>query len=97
VLKTATVLHDKTHANDRLDREINQPFLPIKTAISRDNVISRSAIPNWVPVLTPIILTTQEAEIRKIAVRGQPRQTVLETLSQKYPTQKKGLAEWLKW
>jgi hypothetical protein len=28
-------------------------------------------------------------------VRSQPRQTVLETLSQKYPSQK-GLVEWLK-
>jgi hypothetical protein len=33
--------------------------------------------------LTPIILATQEAEIRRIAVRSQPGQTVGETLSQK--------------
>jgi hypothetical protein len=38
--------------------------------------------------LTPIILVTQEAEIRRIAVQSQPRQTVHETLSRKYPTQK---------
>jgi hypothetical protein len=31
----------------------------------------------------PIILASQEAEIRRIAVRSQPRQTVLKTLSQK--------------
>jgi hypothetical protein len=31
--------------------------------------------------LTPIILTTQEAEIRRIMVQSQPRQTVHETLS----------------
>jgi hypothetical protein len=29
----------------------------------------------------PVILTTQEAEIRRIEVRSQPRQIVLETLS----------------
>jgi hypothetical protein len=31
----------------------------------------------------PVILATQEAEIRRIAVRSQPRQIVLETLSGK--------------
>jgi hypothetical protein len=35
----------------------------------------------------PIILATQEAEIRRTAVQRQPRQTVHGTLSQKYPTQ----------
>jgi hypothetical protein len=35
----------------------------------------------------PIILTTQEAEIRRIEVQSQPRQIVCETLSQKYLTQ----------
>jgi hypothetical protein len=33
--------------------------------------------------LTPVILATQEAEIRRIAVRGQPRQIVFEILSRK--------------
>jgi hypothetical protein len=36
--------------------------------------------------LTPVILATQEAEIRRFAVPSQPRQIVLQTLSQKYPT-----------
>jgi aspartate-semialdehyde dehydrogenase len=36
--------------------------------------------------LTPVILATQEAEIRKIMVRSQPGQIVHETPSQKYPT-----------
>jgi hypothetical protein len=36
--------------------------------------------------LTPVIVATQEAEIRKIMVRSQPRQIVSKTLSQKYPT-----------
>jgi hypothetical protein len=31
----------------------------------------------------PVILATQEAEIRKIAVRSQPRQIIRETLSRK--------------
>jgi hypothetical protein len=43
----------------------------------------------------PIILVTQEAEIRRISVQSQLRQIVHETLSGKYPLQK-GLAEWLK-
>jgi hypothetical protein len=45
----------------------------------------------------PEILATQEAEIRRIMVQSQPRQIVLETLSQKNPTHhKKGLVEWIK-
>jgi hypothetical protein len=32
----------------------------------------------------PVILTTQEAEIRKIAIQNQPGQIVCETLSQDY-------------
>jgi hypothetical protein len=39
--------------------------------------------------LTPVILTTQEAEIRGITVWSQPRQKIQETLSQKYSTQKR--------
>jgi hypothetical protein len=33
--------------------------------------------------LTPVILATQETEIRRITVRSQPGQIVYETLSQK--------------
>jgi hypothetical protein len=36
--------------------------------------------------LMPVILATQEAEIRRIKVQSQPQQIVCETLSQKYPT-----------
>jgi hypothetical protein len=43
----------------------------------------------------PVILATQEAEIRRIMVQSQLRQTVCETLSRKNPSQKKGLVEWL--
>jgi hypothetical protein len=43
----------------------------------------------------PVILATQEAKIRKIAVQGQSEQIVHKTLSQKYPTQNRagGMAE----
>jgi hypothetical protein len=34
----------------------------------------------------PIILATQETEIRRITVGSKPEQIVHETLSQKYPT-----------
>jgi hypothetical protein len=43
----------------------------------------------------PIILATQEAEMRRIMVPSQAGQTILETLSQKLFT-KIGLVEWLK-
>jgi hypothetical protein len=39
--------------------------------------------------LTPVILATQEAEIRRITVPSQPAQIVCETLSQKNPSQKR--------
>jgi hypothetical protein len=39
--------------------------------------------------LTPVIPATQEAEIRRIAIGSQPGQIVLETLSQKNPSQKR--------
>jgi hypothetical protein len=38
--------------------------------------------------LTPAILATQEAEIKRIEVRSQPGQIVHEILSQKNPSQK---------
>jgi hypothetical protein len=58
-----------------------------ETILTRKNVYdcqwlnkkSRSARHRW---LTPVILATREAEIRRIMVRSQPRQIVRETLSQ---------------
>jgi hypothetical protein len=48
----------------------------------------------------PIILATQEAEVRRTAVQSQPKQTVCEILSQKQNKtkqnhHKKRLVEWL--
>jgi hypothetical protein len=40
--------------------------------------------------LTHVILATQEAEIRRIVVQSQPGRQFCETLSRKYPSQKKG-------
>jgi hypothetical protein len=45
--------------------------------------------------LTPIIPTTQEADIRRITVLGQPRQIVHQILSRKNPLQNEQM-EWLK-
>jgi hypothetical protein len=38
----------------------------------------------------PVILTTQETEVRRIVVQSQPRQIVHKTLSWKKPISKKG-------
>jgi hypothetical protein len=46
--------------------------------------------------LVPIILATQEAEVRRIKVRSQPGQIVLRSYL-KNTQHTKGLAEWLKW
>jgi hypothetical protein len=46
--------------------------------------------------LTPVILATGEAEIRRNKVQNQSRQIVHKILSQKNPSQKKGVARWLK-
>jgi hypothetical protein len=51
--------------------------------IKRTNLQARHG---W---LIPVILATQEAVISRIVVQIQPEQIVCETLSQKYPTQKK--------
>jgi hypothetical protein len=45
--------------------------------------------------LKPVILATQEAEIRRTTVQSQPGQIVRQTLSRKNSLQKEGLAEWL--
>jgi hypothetical protein len=45
-------------------------------------------------VVQPVILASQEAEIRRIAVQSLPRQIVQETLSQKTLSQKNKKKNW---
>jgi hypothetical protein len=54
--------------------------------------------------LSPVILATQKAEIRRIAVQSQPEQKKLQDLISKKPQKTttktitgKDLMEWLKW
>jgi hypothetical protein len=53
-------------------------------SLLRKIVILKSLSCQW---LTPVILATQEADIRRIMVQSQPRQMVRETVSQKYSSQ----------
>jgi hypothetical protein len=65
----------------------------IKTPLCNDHTLIK--VTTGCPWLSPVILATQEAEIRRIVVQDQFRQIVRGTLSHKNPTQK-GLVEWLK-
>jgi hypothetical protein len=61
-----------------------------------DHDTTYSAAECW--LFTPVILVTQEAEIRRIPVQSQPWANILETLSQslkkkKGPPQKSGVAQ----
>jgi hypothetical protein len=62
------------------------------------NNIPLSRMQSWLGLqwLMPIILASQEAEIRRVAVQSQPGQIVSGTLSQKKSITKKGLVEWPK-
>jgi hypothetical protein len=64
---------------DFQSRERRKVIKPHSLSI-RKNVNNSKRGHQWV---TPVILATQEAEIRRIAVRSQPRQRVHETLSLK--------------
>jgi hypothetical protein len=50
----------------------------------------------WSQWLMPVIVATQEGDIRRIVVRSQPRQIVCRLLPRTYPIQK-GLLGWVKW
>jgi hypothetical protein len=63
-------------------------FLSKREALSQTPVLTKKIARGW--WLMPIILVTQELEIRRIAVSSQPREIVHETLSQKHPSRKKG-------
>jgi hypothetical protein len=54
---------------------------------NEDIIYSMAGTNQW---LTPAILATQEAEIRRITVQSQLGQTVHKTISRKNPSQKKG-------
>jgi hypothetical protein len=59
-------------------------------------LFTKSVLKAGLQWLMSTILATQEAEIRRITVSSQVGEIVCETLSQKYPSQKEGLVEWLK-
>jgi hypothetical protein len=46
--------------------------------------------------ITPVIPATQEAKIRRMQFKASQGKIVHETLSQKNPSQKRALVEWLK-
>jgi hypothetical protein len=55
--------------------------------------ILKSARSRW---LTPVILATQEAEIRRIVIEAKPGKIVHKTVTRKKKIHRKGLVEWLK-
>jgi hypothetical protein len=59
-----------------------------KSPVIRNSNIKKNKVLHVRISLASVILTTQEAEIRRIVVRNQPGQIVHETLSQKCPSQK---------
>jgi hypothetical protein len=54
---------------------------------SRKHTLGQNEARHW--WLTPVILATQEAEIRRIRIQSQPRQIVCKTLSRKCTSQEK--------
>jgi hypothetical protein len=87
LLGTHTHTHTHTHTN-AMKRHPIQCCWQECTALWFENIHQKWFLKCW--WLIPVILATQEVEIRSIRVRrSQPRQTVLETLPQKSLSQKK--------
>jgi hypothetical protein len=74
---------------------LNSNPSPTKKKKKRKYIVSTYAR-RW--SLTPVILATQEADVRRIMFQSQPARTnsLRNTLSQKKPSQKKSLVERLK-
>jgi hypothetical protein len=66
------------------------------TAKNNNNKLSNLFIVAGYQWFTPVILATQEAKIRRIAVGSQPGEIVLQDPILKKNIHKKGLAKWLK-
>jgi hypothetical protein len=71
---------------------LNLEFKPQSHQNKTTKITKSTKIGWW---LMPIILATQEAEIRRIEVQWQSRQIAQEILSRK-KSPEKGLSEWLK-
>jgi hypothetical protein len=89
--RTAHAAEARGKVPHRLEPEpkgsLQSTITPTSPALERNKHPSpESTEPAGRQYLTPVILATQEAEIRKIEVQSQPRKIVHETLSQKYPT-----------
>jgi hypothetical protein len=64
-------------------------MVQVSTTSSRPQVQNPNTTQKKKRKKNPVILATQEAEIRRIAVLNQPGKIVPDTLSQKNPSQKR--------
>jgi hypothetical protein len=60
--------------------------IAVRVSVHSNLKVEGSAGCQWLSLIIP---ATQEAEIRRITVQGQPREIALKTRSRKYPTQKR--------
>jgi hypothetical protein len=68
-------------------------FVHSNVPLEGANLFFKNALKARLQGLTPVILATQEAEIRRITVPSQPVKIVYKTLPQKTLSQKIGLVE----